>query len=94
MQDTPTRADKPAKDNGGGRGNQGVSAGAFAGLGVQFAASILIFLYGGRWLDGKLGTAPYLLMVGAFAGAALGFFVMYRRLTAADRGADGERRRK
>lgn len=94
MQDTPKRADSPAPDDGGRGGDDGVSAGTFAGLGVQFAASILIFLYGGRWLDGKIGTAPYLLIVGAFVGAGLGFFAMYRRLTAADRAADAGRRRK
>jgi ATP synthase protein I len=93
MQDTPKRDDKAATDSGGTARGGAVSVGAFAGLGVQFAASILIFLYAGRWLDGKLGTAPYLLMAGAFVGAGLGFYAMYRRLTAADRAADQERRR-
>lgn len=56
------------------------SAGEVMGVGLQFAASILIFLFVGRWLDSRLGTAPWLLMLGVFFGAAGGFFSIYRRL--------------
>jgi F0F1-type ATP synthase assembly protein I len=48
---------------------KGVSAGEYAGLGIQFAASIVVFLYIGQWLDRKLGTAPWLLLAGVFVGA-------------------------
>jgi F0F1-type ATP synthase assembly protein I len=48
---------------------KGVSAGEYAGLGIQFAASIVVFLYLGQWLDRKLGTAPWLLLAGVFLGA-------------------------
>ena len=53
----------------------------FAGLGFQFVAAILLFLYLGKWLDAKFGTAPYLLILGTFVGAAGGFYSMYRKLT-------------
>lgn len=44
--------------------------------------SILLFVYVGRWLDGKFGTTPWLLVLGAFVGAFAGFYSMYRALMA------------
>lgn len=55
-------------------------AAEFAGVGLQFAGAILLFLFAGRWLDERLGTSPWLLIVGVFAGAGSGFYVLYRRL--------------
>jgi F0F1-type ATP synthase assembly protein I len=63
----------------------GPSPATFAGAGVQFVVSILLFLYIGKWLDGKLGTAPWLLMAGVFVGAGAGFYSFYRRIMAASR---------
>ena len=40
------------------------AAGRYAGLGLQFALSILLFLYVGQWLDGRLGTKPLFLYLG------------------------------
>ena len=60
----------------------GPSPAAFAGSGIQFVVSILVFVYLGRWLDGKLGTTPWLLVLGAFVGAFAGFYSMYRSLMA------------
>jgi F0F1-type ATP synthase assembly protein I len=42
-----------------------------------------VFLYLGQWLDRKLGTAPWLLIVGVFVGAGASFYSMYRKLMAA-----------
>lgn len=50
------------------------------GVGLQFAASILLFFFLGRWLDGRLGTEPWLLVLGVFVGLTAGFWSMYRRL--------------
>jgi len=58
----------------------GVGGMEFAGVGLQFAAAILLFLYAGKWLDSKLGTAPLFLIVGVFVGAGGGFYSMYRKL--------------
>jgi ATP synthase protein I len=70
------------------------SAMSAAGLGVQLVASILVCLYIGRWLDQRLGTGPWLLIVGVFVGAAAGFYTIYRTLVAAGpsgrTGRDGE----
>lgn len=58
---------------------------ALAGLGMQFFASLVLFVYGGSWLDTKYGTSPLFLMLGLFVGAGGSFYLSYRRLTAADR---------
>jgi len=62
---------------------EGFSISEFAGVGLQFAVSIILFLYVGQWLDRKLGTAPWLLIIGVFLGAGLSFYSMYRKLMAA-----------
>lgn len=82
--------DDNLSSQGGGRrsaggGEGGPTPASFAGAGVQFVISILLFLYIGKWLDGKLGTAPWLLMVGVFVGAGAGFYSFYRRIMAASR---------
>ena len=59
---------------------------------MQFVITILLCIYAGRWLDGKFGTAPWLLVAGAVLGTAAGFFVMFRVLRSAngdDRGGTG-----
>lgn len=65
------------EDRGGG-----ASAGDLAGVGVQFAVAIIVFLFAGRWLDGRLGTSPIFLIIGTFVGAAGGFYSMYRKVIA------------
>lgn len=57
--------------------------GRFTGFGLAWALSVLFFLLIGYWLDGKLGTLPWLTMLGAFIGAAGGFVSLYRGITAA-----------
>ncbi len=52
--------------------------GRYAGLGVQFAASMALLGAAGWWLDGKLGTSPWLLITGVFAGAVGGFIAVIR----------------
>ena len=61
----------------------GPSGAEFAGVGLQFALSILGGVYAGQWLDAKLGSAPWLLIIGVFLGAGLSFYSMYRKLMAA-----------
>lgn len=62
-----------------------LSGAEFAGIGVQFALTLLVFVAAGIWLDGRLGTSPWLVIVCVFAGAGGGFYSMYRRVTAAQR---------
>lgn len=67
------------------RGSGGVSGLAFAGLGFQFAVSLVVFYYLGQWLDRRLGTAPVFLLVCVLAGAGAAFYLMYRQMMNAQR---------
>ncbi len=68
-------------------------AGEFMGVGLQFAGAILLFLFVGQWLDRRLGTSPWLLLLGVFTGAAAGFYALYRQLVIAPRERERERKR-
>ena len=72
--------------------SDGPSGAEFAGIGLQFVVSMLGGLYAGQWLDRKLGTAPWLLIIGVFLGAGLSFYSMYRKLMAAQAKDDEARR--
>lgn len=67
--------------------------GTYAGVGLQFALAIILFLFAGSWADRKLGTSPVFLLVGVFVGGGAAFYSMYRRLSAAQK-ADDERRKR
>lgn len=41
-------------------------------IGFNFASSLLVGYYGGNWLDSKLGTTPWLMVVGILLGVAAG----------------------
>jgi F0F1-type ATP synthase assembly protein I len=66
--------------------------GEYAGVGLQFAFTIVVFMFAGMWLDRTLGTSPWLLILFVFGGASAGFYSIYRKLMAAQRRADDERR--
>ena len=67
-----------------------------AGAGFQFAAVVVLSVFAGIWVDEKLGTSPWLLIVLVFLGSALGFYSLYRNLMKGQRLGDrrqkGERR--
>lgn len=63
-----------------GRRSQTSQMAEFAGVGLQFAGAIVLFLFIGRWLDARLGTEPWLLLLGVLFGASAGFYSMYRQL--------------
>lgn len=54
--------------------------GSYASLGIQFAATILIFVSIGWWLDDYLATTPLFLLLGTLIGAGGGFYKLYRTL--------------
>jgi F0F1-type ATP synthase assembly protein I len=70
---------------GTGQRGGGLSTGEFAGVGLQFALVILAFTFAGIWLDRKLGTSPWLLIICVFAGAGGGFYSIYQKAIAAQR---------
>ena len=64
------------------------------GLGLQFVIAILLCLYAGMWLDAKLKTAPWLMLIGALVGASAGFYSMFRVLMSEDKRMDSEDKKK
>ena len=57
--------------------------GRYTGFGLTWALSVLMFLALGYWLDGRLGTLPWLTILGAFVGATGGFVSLYHGIVAA-----------
>lgn len=55
--------------------------GRYAGLGMQFAGSVALFGALGWWLDKRIGTGPWLLVLGLFLGAGLAFFALLRAVS-------------
>lgn len=56
------------------RGPQGLEElGRYAGLGLQFASTMAVLGALGWWLDRRLGTLPWLLVLGVVVGAIGGF---------------------
>ena len=72
--------DPLAKLRAGGHGGAMKGAGQYAGLGLQFAVAIMVGLYLGNWLDGRLGTGPLFLVLGVFLGAGAAFYSIYKKV--------------
>jgi F0F1-type ATP synthase assembly protein I len=80
----------PQDLNGRGRGRGGrrhattsvssQTSADLAGLGVRFVVAVVLFLFVGKWLDGRLGTAPWLTILGVFVGAGASMYGMYRKV--------------
>jgi F0F1-type ATP synthase assembly protein I len=64
------------------------AAGQYMGYGLTWALSTLLFLLGGWWLDGKLGTMPVFMILGAFIGAGAGFYSLYHHIVVEPRERD------
>jgi len=60
------------------RGKQLKAYARVGALGIELVASTVIGLLGGRWLDGKLGTEPWLSIVGLILGVVAGFRSLYQ----------------
>lgn len=75
----PEQEDK-VKDSG-----RTAPLGQYLGVGLTWTLSTLGFLLLGSFLDAKLGTKPALTMIGAFVGAAAGFYFMYHHLVVVPR---------
>ncbi len=71
-----------------------LSGSDFAGLGMQFAGAIIVFLFAGQWLDNRVGTNGLFTIAGAFIGGGAAFYNMYRKVAAAQKQDDEERRER
>ena len=52
----------------------------FSTVGLELGFSVLLGLFIGQYLDGLLGTEPWLLLLFLLLGAAAGFRRLYRLL--------------
>lgn len=53
-------------------------AGRFSALGLEMGLSVALGFFGGRWLDARLGTKPYLAITGFALGIVAAFLALYR----------------
>ena len=64
---------------------------ALAGLGIQFFAGLIFFVFLGAWADRKLDSSPFFLLLGVFVGGGGTFYMSYRQLTSAPDRRKGKR---
>ena len=57
----------------------------YLGLGIQLAATIVIMVFVGIWLDGKFNTSPYLTLVFSFLGIFTGMYHFIKSVTRLDK---------
>jgi hypothetical protein len=43
-------------------------------IGWTFVVAVGLGMLGGRWLDARFGTEPWLFLLGAFLGILVGFY--------------------
>ena len=46
--------------------------GPYLTIGIQLAATVVVFFFIGRWLDGQFGTDPWLMLAGRALGVGGG----------------------
>jgi ATP synthase protein I len=85
---------QPKKDDIHGPRPGSNEAGRVLGVGLQFAGAIVLFLFAGRWVDSKLGTEPWFLLLGVLVGLVGGFLSLYRQLNTPRPPRDGDPRVK
>jgi ATP synthase protein I len=74
-----TRPEDPSRPEAAPR--KPLSSGSeFIGLGVQMGATLGLSAWFGYWLDGRLGTRPWLTLVMVFVGAGAAFYSIYRKV--------------
>jgi F0F1-type ATP synthase assembly protein I len=81
MQTTPP--DKSTGDAGsakpGAKSDEDLSGWwRMTGLGVEFMVAVAVFGVVGWWADGRLGTQPWLTLVGVGLGFAVGLWIIIR----------------
>lgn len=65
--------------------------GQLSTVGMSFVLALVLGFGGGLWLDGRLGTKPWLSFLGFFIGLAAGVLNVYRVMRMAERDADSRR---
>ena len=65
-------SDDESKSTPGARATRGNDFAKYSGLGLQLGAAITVLALIGHWLDQRLGTEPWLLVVGVLCGSVGG----------------------
>jgi F0F1-type ATP synthase assembly protein I len=79
------------QDSRGGWGRKlGWEFGPFLTLGLQLAIAVVVFFFLGRWVDSKLGTAPWCMLAGLALGIIGGFVQFFRTAIALGEREDKE----
>lgn len=82
---TPAATAATVSENGGKRFYNMLSA---SSVGLELGLSVVIAVVFGIWLDGKLGTTPWMMLLWLCFGLAAGFRGVLRAVRRADREAD------
>jgi ATP synthase protein I len=85
---TPDRQDREQGLAGYGKAYEIIAAA------LQLAVAVILMFFLGNWLDGKFGTAPWLMLTGLTVGFAAGFFAFMRSVQKLARNEDGEMKSK
>jgi F0F1-type ATP synthase assembly protein I len=80
-----SRSGKAGRGEGGREGPEDALAavGPFLGLGLTFAMAVAFFFYVGWQVDRRVGSTPLFAIIGAFVGAAGGFYYIVRHVSQA-----------
>jgi F0F1-type ATP synthase assembly protein I len=54
-------------------------------MGIEFLVAVLLCLFAGKWLDARLGTAPFVMLLGVLVGAGVSIWSMYRKVFPGER---------
>ena len=65
--------------------------GQLSTIGMSFVFALILGFGAGYWLDGALGTKPWLTFIGFFFGLAAGVLNVYRVLKLSDESARSNR---
>ena len=73
----------PDPRGGPGQPRPGAEFARYAGLGLQFAATVVLLAFAGYWVDQWLGTLPGFLLAGVFLGFLGAMISLLRQVPAA-----------
>ena len=73
--------------------NKSLSGNDFAGAGIQFAVTLVLYIFLGNWLDKRFGPSPLFILIGVLVGGGGSFYSLYRKISSVQK-ADDEMRRK
>ena len=71
-----------------GSSGLGTSLSRLAGIGVQFGAVISLFALVGYWLDERIGSSPWLLLLGVLLGFAGGTVSLVKAVSRLEQNPD------